>query len=297
MADNRTYISQIQLPNDATTYYLKDSVARDLIAQLQGVTFHKCTSASDTPLGVSWDDGGTTITGTLTAANAIKSYIYLVPAATTSTGDAYAEYIPVNLGTEQSPTWSWERLGDTDIDLDSLGNLAYHDNVVLNKGASATNVLGASTTFTNAASAVTFTGGSTDTFVKSYPGATSKLVTGSAAKAASAATSVSYVGDANTSSILASASVSSEVLSFGTASVSQGSVTGTDGTVTVATGALDANGGGASVMTGLGTASTASAVTGVGTAEAAAQAITVGTNDRIGVAKYSDLSVSITDNP
>lgn len=408
MADERSYISQITLPSGSgsVTYYLKDTTARELIAALQGVTFHKVTSASDTPYGVTWDDGGTTITGTLTAANAQKSYIYLVPATPTSSGDIYSEYIPVNTSATSTPSWSWERLGDTDIDLSSLGDLAYHDNVTLSKG-SGDAVLGESTTFTAADSAVTFTGGTNDTFVKSYPGSSSKLetatITGvsgedtftatntvfgtdttaskivtesktatntvlgtattaskatagtakSLAKAASSATSVSYIGDANTASILASATVSGEVLTFGTVSVTQSSVTGTNGTesitpytftdvtvpvissndsvsvasvktntdvtvpvvssntsvtktfatkdasaTTVATGSLNANDtAGATVMTGLGTATTATAVTGIGTGTAAAQAITVGTNDKIKVAKYDDLSVSVTDNP
>ena len=47
-------------------------------------------------------------------------------------------------------------------------------------------------------------------------------------------------------------------------------------------------------MTGLGTAVTASAVTDIGTGTAAAQSITVGTNDRVKVAVYDDLSVTVS---
>ena len=127
MADTRTYISQVKLPGDNTTYYVKDSVARDMISALQGVTFHKCTTAADTPYGVTWDSAGTTITGTLTAVNADKSYIYLVASKHTQTRDIYDEYIPVNEGTEADPSWVWETLGNTDLDIDDLGDLAYKD--------------------------------------------------------------------------------------------------------------------------------------------------------------------------
>lgn len=406
MADTRNYISQIRLPSDNTTYFFKDLGARDLIAELQSgaLTFHKSTSAADTPYGITWSDGSTVITGTLTAANATKSWIYLVPSQQTSTDDIKSEYIVTNDGTEQSPNYVWEKLGDTDINIDSLGDLAYHDNVVLDKGAG-DNVLGESTTFTNSSSEVSFTGGNTDSFVKSYPGATSKMetttITGVAgedtitatntvlgtattaskvvtetktatntvfgtatkaskatagtaktvAKVAPSATSVSYIGDDSTASIIATATVSGEVLTFGSVSVKQDSVTGTDGTEsitpytftdvtvpvissndsvsvasvktntdvtvpvissntavtktfatkgtdkTVATGSLKANDAvGATIMTGLGTPTTADAITDIGTATAGAQTITVGTNDRIKVAKYDDLGVSVTDN-
>lgn len=65
--------------------------------------------------------------------------------------------------------------------------------------------------------------------------------------------------------------------------------------ITVATGSLDENDtSGAEVMTGLGTPTTTTAVTDIGTGTAAAQQITVGNNDEVDVAKYSDLSLSVT---
>lgn len=64
---------------------------------------------------------------------------------------------------------------------------------------------------------------------------------------------------------------------------------------TVATGSLDENDtSGAEVMTGLGTPTTTTAITDIGTGTAAAQQITVGNNDEVDVAKYSDLSLSVT---
>lgn len=64
---------------------------------------------------------------------------------------------------------------------------------------------------------------------------------------------------------------------------------------TVATGSLDENDtSGAEVMTGLGTPTTTTAVTDIGTGTAAAQQITVGNNDEVDVAKYGDLSLSVT---
>jgi len=297
MAD-KLYISQIALP-DGNTYELKDLEARGLIADLAAgsLAFVKSTAAADTPYGVTWNDGSSDITGTLVASADTKGKIYLVPTTTGSGKDIHAEYVTiVSGGTSQNPTFAWEKLGDTEMDFSSLGALAYKNSVSLAKG-SGDQVLGESTTFTAAASAVSFTGGSSDTFVKSYPGSTNKLATTSIkgvgtditfnavsadpgtvtatntvfgtdttaskvtttsktatnlvldtattaskatagtaktlAKAASAATPISYVGDANTTSILKTATVNGEVLSFGTAAVSQGSVTGTNGTESI----------------------------------------------------------------
>ena len=100
---------------------------------------------------------------------------------------------------------------------------------------------------------------STDTFVKSYPGATSKLVTTSVPN-------VTAAGSASTWSFAMGTGDNAETLVIS----GSNSVAPTLGTaITAATGALNADGGGASVMTGLGSATTASAMTGLGTASTA----------------------------
>lgn len=378
------YISQVRLPgySDASspnynkTFYIKDSEAREWIEQLAsaGLKFtvawdgESVPDVTKIPLGVTVRYQNIDYTGTLVADETTAPFITLVYERTSGTGanarKIYGEYITVTEGSGESGdpyTYFWEKLGNTDIVLDDLGDLAYKDSVTLNKGTG-DNVLGESTTFTNGTSEVTMAYGTTTGFVKSYPGVTSKLATttitgvsgsttaskatagtaityGNAnvssstitcAKAASSATSISYIGNASTSSVLQSASVANECLSFGDVSVSQGSVTGTNGTetfntavtstssltpysfddvtvpiaagsaTTVATGSLSSTATGDSVMTGLGTATTESAVTSVGTGSstatgtAAAQTITVGTNDKVKVAIYNDLSVTVS---
>ena len=178
------YISKITLPN-GNTYDIKDAEARELITEIvaSGVSFVRSTNAANTPLGVTWIDNSqtpaVTITGTLqpvdsTTQKPLVSF-YLVPANHSETHDTYAEYKVVNIGSEQVPNYVWEKLGDTEVDFDDLGDLAWHDNVVFTKYDD--NVLGEATTFTNSTSAVTFSGDSSDTFVKSYPGSTQKLAT------------------------------------------------------------------------------------------------------------------------
>lgn len=152
------------------TYDIKDSVARDI-----ALKFVICTNAANTPYGVTWIDktdpeDPQTITGTLEASSSTKG-IYLVPVDGTSGKNIHDEYVTVTGGTEQLPTYSWEKLGSTEAALKGLVT-----DVTLNKG-NGDNVLGADTTFTNGTSSVTFSGGTDDTFVKSYPGATSKLET------------------------------------------------------------------------------------------------------------------------
>lgn len=331
-------ISKIRVPSGGT-YNIKDATARDAIAALEGgqyflglTTTALTNGATTNPIQIDGQTGTTTAT-----RGNIAVY-------------GNAEFI-----------WDgakWVEFGD----LSNLGALAYKSSVSLNKG-SGDNVLGEATTFTAAASSVTFSGGTTDkvlgadatftttvtpsttnvkatasgtavgangtdTFVKSYPGSTSKLVTTTVpnvTNAGSASTWTFAMGTGNDSETLIISGANGSAPTLGTAK-------------TVATGSLANDGGGSSVMTGLGTATTASAltgvkvtsqptislatgatagtgvisvatgissastttnnkdevtaVTGVGTATAAAQTITVGTNDKVSVAKYGDLSVS-----
>lgn len=112
-------ISKITLPS-GTTYDIKDTVARQMAGG--GVSFTVCTQASNTPYGVTWDDDGTTVTGTLVASEDTEGVFYLVPLHT-QTKDIYSEYVTV----EDNESYSWEKIGTTDIDLSNLGDLAYKD--------------------------------------------------------------------------------------------------------------------------------------------------------------------------
>lgn len=354
-------ISKITLPS-GNTYDIKDATARQMIAG--GVSFIIAWNGTSTPTvanipaGVTVTYNETDYTGTLAANDAQTGAFYLVKSATQiETLDVYDEYTVIG-----SSTKTWEKIGDTQLNLGNLGELAYKDNVTLTKGDGDV-VLGEATTFTAASSAVSFSGGTTDkvlgsdatftttvtptttnikatasgaavgadgtdTFVKSYPGATSKLATTSVPN-------VTNAGAASTWSFALGTGADAETLVI---SGANGSAPTLGTAITAATGSLDANGGGASVMTGLGTASTGSAltgvkvtaqpsialetgatagtgviavatgitsastttnnkdevtaVTGIGTGTAAAQTITVGTNDKITVPKLTDLSVS-----
>jgi hypothetical protein len=348
-------ISKITLPS-GNTYEIKDAVARELIAG--GITFDvvwdgtSAPTVANIPAGVVVTYNGTNYTGTKAASTAEPGTFYLVKSGTGT--NSYDEYVAAN--------GAWEKLGGKDIDLSNLGALAYKDNVTLTKGSGDV-ALGEATTFTAAASAVSFSGGTTDkvlgsgatfttsvtpsttnikatasgmavgasgtdTFVKSYPGATSKLAT-------TTVPNVTSAGAASTWSFAMGSGDDAETLI-----ISGGNGTApTLGTAkTVATGSLSSTGSGGTVMTGLGTATTGSAVTGVqvtsqptialatgatagtgvvsvatgissattttnnkdevtavtgiGTGTAAAQTITVGTNDKITVAKHGDLSVT-----
>lgn len=118
-------ISKITLPS-GTTYNIKDEVARQMASA--GVTFTISTNAANTPKDVTWDNNGTTITGTLVASASTSGSFYLVKATTQGGKDIYAEYVTVKNGN----TYSWEKIGTTDIDLSDLGALAYKDNVSTN---------------------------------------------------------------------------------------------------------------------------------------------------------------------
>lgn len=264
-------ISKITLPS-GNTYDIKDAIAREMIAG--SVTYNvgwDGTGVPDVtkiPAGVVVTYNGTDYTGTMSAENAQPGEFVLVKSSDTAQ-NSYSEY--VSIGTAGSKTW--EKMGDTFIDLSSLGDLAYKDNV----------------SATAASSAVTFAGSASDTFVKSYPGTTSKLatttvpnVTGNADVSIPNVTSVGTadtwnfaMGTGNNSETLIISGANGTVPTLGTALSASKVTLGT--AKTVATGSLASNGDGDTVMTGLGTATTGSAVTSMGTGTAAAQAITVTT--------------------
>ena len=139
-------ISKITLPS-GNTYDIKDAVARQAIAG--GVSFIVAWNGASTPVVSDIPDGvvvrynGSDYTGTLDADNSQPGAFYLVKSST-AVGelDIYDEYVAI--GTTGSK--SWEKLGDTQIILSSLGALAYKDNV----------------TASASSSSVTFTGGTTD---------------------------------------------------------------------------------------------------------------------------------------
>ena len=344
-------ISKITLPS-GNTYDIKDAVARQAIAG--GVSFIVAWNGSSTPVpsnipaGVVVTYNGTDYTGTLSANSAHAGAFYLVNSSTT-TQNLYSEYVPI--GSSGSKTW--EKLGDTTIDLSDLGELAYKDNVTLNKSSAL--VVGYRNTFSASSSSVTFTGQTTDkclgsdatftttvtptttnikatasgvavgadgtaaaitgfgshatgsalpsnatfsttvtptttnikatasgtavgadgtdTFVKSYPGATSKLAT-------TTVPNVTSAGTASTWSFAMGTGTDAETLI-----ISGGNGTApTLGTAkTVATGSLSSSGGGGTVMTGLGTATTASALTGVKVTSQPTVALATGASAGTGV--------------
>lgn len=307
-------ISKITLPS-GNTYDLKDATARQMIAG--GVSFIVAWDGSSIPVpanipaGVVVTYNGTEYTGTLAAASAQVGAFYLVKSSTQKgTLDVYDEYAVITTDS----TKSWEKLGDTQLDLSDLGALAYKDNVTLNKGTG-DNVLGSDATFTTTvtptttnikaiASGVAVGANGTDTFVKSYPGATSKLAT-------TTVPNVTSAGSASTWSFAMGTGTDAETLII---SGGNGSAPTLGTAKTVATGSLSTSGGGGTVMTGLGTATTASALTGVKVtsqptvslatgATAGTGVISVATGitsattttnnkDQVKVAKYDDLSVT-----
>ena len=299
-------ISKITLPS-GNTYDIKDATARQLIAG--GVVFSVAWDGISTPTianipaGVTVTYSSTDYTGTMAASAETMGTFYLVKTGTGT--NKYDEYVTIRTGASGSYTYAWEKLGTQEVDLSGLGSLAYKNSVTVNTGSGDV-VLGEATTFTNASSSVSFSGGSTDTFVKSYPGTTSKLATTSipnvtgntnvtipnVTSAGSASTWSFAMGSGNDAETLIISGANSTAPTLGTALSASKVTLGT--AITAATGSLSDSGSGGSVMTGLGTATTASAVTGIGTGTAAAQTITVGTNDKVTVAKKSDISASVS---
>lgn len=280
-------IDRIKLPS-GNIYILADSDAQ---SKLENVYTKSETYTRAEVLAAIAEamKGGYLAVNTLpTASEDTLGHIYLVPDPDGSGDNVRIEYVTVQSGS----SYTWEKLGTTELNLDNLelekgsGDMVLGENttftasqppVDISGGASDT-VLGEDTTFsvtqptisvtpstTNVKATATGTAvgaSSTDTFVKSYPGATGKLVT----------TTVPNV----TGNTQVTANKSNWSFAMGTGAESttliisggNGSdVTATNTTlgtaITAATGAVSSNGAGSSVMTGLGTATTGTAVTGV----------------------------------
>lgn len=102
-------ISQITLPS-GTTYDIKDATARQSIEDIVAAGLEYVV-----------------VEILPTASASTKGKIYLV-SHSHGTGDVYDEYLTVQGGTSSSPTYSWEKIGNTDIDLSN-----YVTDVTLNK--------------------------------------------------------------------------------------------------------------------------------------------------------------------
>ena len=117
MADISSFIT----PNN-TEYNFKDAAAREAIAAINGREWYVVTNAADTPIGVKWTRDGVEIVGTLVASADTKAKIYFVPDVNATGKNVYNEYITVS---PTSGTYIWEMFGTTDINVSSLGDLAY----------------------------------------------------------------------------------------------------------------------------------------------------------------------------
>lgn len=102
-------ISQITLPS-GSTYDIKDATARSQIADIAaaGLTYEVVQTLP-------------------VASSSTKGKIYLVP-DNHGSQDIYDEYMTIQGGTSSDPTYSWEKIGNTDIDLSN-----YVTDVTLNK--------------------------------------------------------------------------------------------------------------------------------------------------------------------
>lgn len=235
-------ISKITLPS-GNSYDIKDAVARQAIAGgMSKIIAWNGTSTptvANIPAGVVVTYNGTTYTGTLAAADADATGFYFVYSSTQEEGhDIYDEYTVVGSGSSKA----WEKIGDTQLDLSDLGNLAYKDNV------------------TASPSAVTFSGGTTDKVLGS-DATFSTTVTPST----TTVPNVTAAGSASTWSFAMGTGADAETL-----------------IISGANGSAPTLGTAISVVNGITSASTTTdskdevtAVTSIGTGTAAAQTITV----------------------
>lgn len=279
-------ISQITLPG-GNTYDIKDAVARASINGIFVIAWNGTgtATANKVPAGVV----AGTVTGTLAASADTLGKFYLVKSATQENptlSDIYDEYVTVQAGTSPNYTYSWEKIGDTQIKLTEIVT-----DVTLNKqttnfvtgynNTTSANVIGASSTFTvtqpvysnlsqtylgatsaaptiddnKAFNAVTgYSSPTKESFVQELNVTnTNKLVT----------TTIKGVSGSTSPGVLNSASVTGEVLTIGSTNLTI--PTAASENTTVATGTINSSGGGSSVVTAVSIKTSKDALTGLGT--------------------------------
>lgn len=117
--ETRAEISRITLPN-SNTYYFKDEVARNLITSNGSFKIAwngtGTATAANVPAGVM----AGSVTGTLAASEATLKDFYLVKSSTEIGKDIYDEYVTVDNGSGANPRYTWEKIGDTQIQLSEV---------------------------------------------------------------------------------------------------------------------------------------------------------------------------------
>lgn len=116
--------------NLATSGAVKDYVD-SMIESIPHFDAIVSTDAASTPLGVQWDDDGTTITGTLQPSEETCAKIYLVP-QTGATG-SYVEWITIRNSQSDPATYSWEQVGSTAVELSGYVQAVKYENRTLSQ--------------------------------------------------------------------------------------------------------------------------------------------------------------------
>lgn len=129
-------ISRIKV--GSTTYDIKDTSARTRLSALESLV----------ESGVQ-----IVIADTLpTAAAATMGKIYFIPHTHEGANDVYDEYLTINKGSKDSPSYAWEKIGNTDIDLSNYSQNSHTHAVTSN-----VTLTGASYTPAGSVSLPTFT--------------------------------------------------------------------------------------------------------------------------------------------
>lgn len=258
-------ISKITLPS-GNTYDIKDATARQMISggisfnivwtqtDYESTTAPSSTVLSTIPYGVTvyYNNGSSSALGTLLADADTTGKFYLIYSKTSTLNDIYSEYVTISEIEGGVTLYSWEKIGDTEINLSNVVT-----DVTLNKQT---------TDFVTGYSSPT-----SDTFVKSVTAETNKnLVTSTASKATASTNQTTATGVGTASSLntnwLKGISVANEILTIGAATMNTQTTTQFTFTdVTVATGETSTTGTGDAVVTGVTIGSSASAITALGT--------------------------------
>ena len=219
MADTTKYISQVTLPGSGGTYNIKDASAWTAIGNLWSVINQGALELVVLGSSEQLPD----------ASAGTMGKIYLKPDTThnPSTYDVYDEYVTVDKGSDTTPRYVWEKIGNTDVNLSNYSLKSHTHTVTFNISVDSHSYTPEGTLSTPEFKGTPFT--STGRYTPKGTVATATTENKSATVSAAASGAITYTPDG---------------------SVSKPDFTGTEGNVTVSGTVKSATGSGTATSAG-----------------------------------------------
>jgi len=303
---------QFNIDNNQYSFDIADPVARAAIATNgRRVIAWKGDAVPDVtriPAGVVVTYNGIEYTGTFAASAANEKNMYCVYTPDPELLDLYDEYVVVIDENTEPETRTWERSGNTRMDLSGLGDLAWSDTVLIVKG-NGVRVLGENTQFTASAPTVQITPTKSSALTGLGTPSKKNVLQGVSVSKSKKLVKTTVPNVTNAGSLPA-LQISNQAAACGVGNrviiaFDKGTLPTLGTPINVATGELSTEGTGSTVVDDVTEGNKVDVIDGISpdsaqfmtgaTAQASAPNITVGDNDKMKVPLYNDINVQVNN--